>query len=225
MTYSFLRQLTDARVTDRLVAQATRETISYLEGKDELSRHELRDLASRRARSYLSGRDFHKHVVKTATHGLMCRFVELAGCGDNIGLDGARTVGLADAFVSWNWDSPWESVIGALGEHTRRVIEAGGDAPHYWLDLFAVNQHTALPPWSCDSGLGDKCPGCAAVGADMMSLDEMTAGRRDKGFERVINSSTCKETLVLLEPWGDPRPTSRVWVRLFSDVLTSKISH
>ena len=58
-----------------------------------------------------------------------------------------------------------------------------------------MNQHTALPPWKCESGLAE-CPGCAAVGEDMMSLDEMVAGRKDKGFERVINSDGCDETLV-----------------------------
>ena len=53
----------------------------------------------------------------------------------------------------------------------------------------------------------------------MMSMDEMVAGRKDKGFERVINCESCRETLVLLEPWFSPRPTSRVWC-LYEILLT-----
>ena len=49
------------------------------------------------------------------------------------------------------------------------------------------------------------------VGEDMMSLTEMESGRRDKGFERVINSKNCRQTLLILEPWLDPRPVTRVW--------------
>ena len=47
----------------------------------------------------------------------------------------------------------------------------------------------------------------------------MVAGRKDKGFERVINCESCRETLVLLEPWFSPRPTSRVWC-LYEILLT-----
>jgi hypothetical protein len=53
----------------------------------------------------------------------------------------------------------------------------------------------------------------------MTSMDEMVAGRKDKGFERVINCESCRETLVLLEPWFSPRPTSRVWC-LYEILLT-----
>lgn len=47
----------------------------------------------------------------------------------------------------------------------------------------------------------------------------MTAGRKDKGFERVINAECCTELLLLLEPWFDPRPTTRVWC-LYEILLT-----
>ena len=70
----------------------------------------------------------------------MCRYVELAGCGDCIDADGTRSVGFADAFVSWNWDSDWEALLAALGEHTSMARAAGRAPPHYWLDLFGVNQ-------------------------------------------------------------------------------------
>ena len=160
--------------------------------------------------------------LKESCITLLCRYVELSGCGDAVDAaiyeSGRASVGDADAFVSWNWDSGWQLLLLSLEEHTRKAVIAGQPAPHYWLDLFAVNQHTSLHPWKCESGLQD-CPGCAAVGDDMMSMEEMVSGRRDKGFERVINSANCRETLVLLEPWFSPLPTSRVWC-LYEILLT-----
>ena len=166
---------------------------------------------------FITGRDFHRLVIKADTHDLLCRYVELEGCGDAVDPDGGASVGGAVAFVSWNWDSEWELLLGALGEHTQRAVAGGAAAPRYWLDLFAVNQHTALPPWKCESGLAE-CPGCAAVGEDMMSLDEMVAGRKDKGFERVINSDGCDETLVRT------RALCCLCVRSFSALLCCGIS-
>ena len=156
---------------------------------------EKRERATVASQPFITGRDFHRLVIKADTHDLLCRYVELEGCGDAVDPDGRASVGGAVAFVSWNWDSEWELLLGALEGHTQRAVAGGAAAPRYWLDLFAVNQHTALPPWKCESGLAE-CPGCAAMGEDMMSLDEMVAGRKDKGFERVINSDECDETLV-----------------------------
>lgn len=186
------------------VAQAT------IAGQQLTSRR--KDLESRKQESaepFITGRDFHREVIKKDTHTLLCRYVELRGCGDAVDADGGcPSVGAADAFVSWNWDSQWDLLLLSLEEHTRKAVAAGRPAPHYWLDLFAVNQHTSLDPWKCESGLQD-CPGCAAVGEDMPSFEESLVV--DKGFKRVINSANCRETLVLLEPWFSPRPISRVW--------------
>ena len=215
----FLRRLTTRWVTEDMKAAATAQAIAYLEARQPRSEQQQRDLDSRRAAHFVSGRDVHRHIIKAHTHEKMCRYVELAGCGANVDEDGSPSVGGADAFVSWNWDSDWGDLLEALEEHTARTVASGGRAPRYWLDIFAVNQHTALPPWRCETGLGDECPGCAAMGDDMMSLEEMTAGRTDKGFERVINSEGCKETLVLLDPWFAPRPTTRVWC-LYEILLT-----
>ena len=216
VTHAFLRRLTDKRVTAAIKAESSAAGIAYLEGLEERSPQQERDLARRRATAggsacLMTGRDFHRRVIKADTHELLCRYVELVGCGDAVDADGGSSVGDADAFVSWNWDSEWEALLGALGEHTHKAVAAGKAAPHYWLDIFAVNQHTALPPWKCETGMSDECPGCVAMGEDMMSLEEMTAGRTDKGFERVINAECSKELLVLLEPWFAPRPTTRVW--------------
>jgi tetratricopeptide (TPR) repeat protein len=179
-----------------------------------------RDLARRHAAPYVSGRDFHRYVIKAKTHDLMCRYIELPGILAATDGDGMRSIGPADVFVSWTWDTPWDILIETLQAHTDAAVSAGRPPPRYWLDIFAVNQHTALPPWRCESGLSfDKCTGCLAMGEDMMSLGEMEAGRVDKGFERVINSESCRETLLVLETWSAPRPVTRVWC-LYEILLT-----
>ena len=215
----FLRRLTQRWVTEDMKATATAQAIAYLEARQPRSEEQQRDLDSRRASHFVSGRDVHREIIKAHTHEKMCRYCELAGCGASMDEDGSPSIGDADTFVSWNWDSDWDDLLEALEDHTARAVAKGDRAPRYWLDIFAVNQHTALPPWQCETGLGDECPGCAAMGDDIMSLEEMTVGRIDKGFERVINSVRCKETLVLLEPWFAPRPTTRVWC-LYEILLT-----
>jgi hypothetical protein len=74
-----------------------------------------------------------------------------------------------------------------------------------------------LPPWACDSGLGAACPGCVAMGADMMGVEEI--GHGVKGFERVVNSSACVDTILIMEAWVAPRPLGRVWC-LYEALLT-----
>ena len=120
-----------------------------------------RDLARRRARPYVSGRDVHREVVKKLTHDAMVRFVELPTVAVQRDSDGRLSIGPADAFVSWTWDTPWSCVMDILHAHTVVAVTAGRPAPRYWIDIFAVNQHTALPPWRCESNL-TACPGCAA---------------------------------------------------------------
>ncbi len=223
VTYAFLRRLTDARVTSDLKQRCNDEGLRYLEKLTVRNAQQDRDLESRREAEkagcpFITGRDFHRYIIKPDTHDLLCRYVELSGCGDAEDSDGRASVGHADAFVSWNWDSSWESLLAALDKHTTEARQHNAHTPRYWLDLFAVNQHTALPPWKCERNDKD-CSACKAVGADMMTLEDMIAGRRDKGFERVIYSSQCAETLVLLEPWFAPRPTTRVWC-LYEILLT-----
>ena len=59
-----------------------------------------RDLERRRREAYLSGRDVHKLVIKEKTHGLLCRYVELAGVADAIDADGLPSIGPADVCSS-----------------------------------------------------------------------------------------------------------------------------
>ena len=95
-----------------------------------------RDLGQREAAAaagepFITGRDFHREVIKADTHSLLCRYVELSGCGDAVDEDGEASVGDADAFVSWNWDSQWDLLLLSLEEHTRKAVAAGQPAPHY----------------------------------------------------------------------------------------------
>ena len=218
VSFEWLRRFTTMAVTDELRQSATDGAIQYLSGLPARSEQQERDLAARKVGTSISGRDFHKFVIKERTHKLGCRFVELAGCGDSVDEDGRRSVGLADCFVSWNWDSDWEILLSALGRHTAKAMQAGKLAPYYWMDIIAVNQHTALPPWKCDSGRSP-CQACAAQAEDMPSFAESLV--EDKGFRRVINSERCCETLVLLDPWFDPRPIGRVWC-LYEILLTMR---
>ena len=74
--------------------------------------------------------------------------------------------------------------------HSKRIVASGQPAPYYWIDIFAVNQHLATPPWECTNGLTN-CPGCAAVSADMH--DWATADPNNpKGLERVISSRNTR---------------------------------
>jgi hypothetical protein len=91
-----------------------------------------RDLAGRRQGAFLSGRDLHRHVVKAKTHNLLCRYVELADVASSVDADGTPSIGLADAFVSWSWDTPWNCVLEILEQHTNTALAAGQPPPHYW---------------------------------------------------------------------------------------------
>jgi hypothetical protein len=160
---------------------------------------------------YLTTRDVHRYLVVAETSGPMCRFLEL----DDKVEEG--DVGKADCFVSHSWDSPWEDLVSALEAHTsdstvhRNRAAASPEqkkALYYWIDIFAVNQHCSLPPWICQTGLGPECHGCAALRADMHDWENADSANL-RGFERVIEHT--QHTLVVMEPWDDPRPPRRVW--------------
>ena len=55
----------------------------------------------------------------------------------------ARAVGHADIFVSHAWSYKFVDLIATLQEHRRRrfAINPNMPEPHYWIDIFAVNQH------------------------------------------------------------------------------------
>ncbi len=228
------------------------------------------DLARREDKPYLTARDVHKLLVVAATQESMHRYVELPGVGDSRDTEaGHWYVGRARYFLSYSWDSPFHAVVDALTDHTRRHWDAasGEPPPYYWIDIFAVNQHLAMPPWQCqapqtqalrrelntlsvpeldrratasdceeidkkyrDEGKTRRdlkreaiemvvtkemnepgciaCTGCTAVAADMHDWSR-PVGHPAKGFERVIEHT--RHTLVLNEPWENPRPPTRVW--------------
>eukprot|EP01043_Picozoa_sp_COSAG02_P021762 COSAG02_NODE_1114_length_14502_cov_140.830035_10_plen_769_part_00 len=193
-------------IQDTTIVEHSEQTaVGMLERKHSLLRE---DLLRRVARPYLTVRDVHRLLVVEKTKGAMCRFVELPEVHGGSDLAAWPHIGTADYFFSYSWDSPWESIVSALELHTQRQAVVGGAPPYYWIDIFAVNQHLAVSPWRCESGLGGDCPGCAAVRADMHDWAVGDLGIA-KGFERVI--AHTKHTLVLNEPWDNPRPPTRVW--------------
>ena len=164
------------------------------------------DLRRRKSRPYMSTRDVHKYIIKPQTDEQMCRYVELQWV-QSLSLTGLPPVGPASSFVSHSWDSPWDSLMDALCEHSDR----SDPPPRYWVDLFAVNQH-----WPgtthCSGSTG--CPGCAAMKQDLpdwatMATMQNTSGTQEGGFGRVLGFA--KHVLVFMEPWSTPRPPTRVW--------------
>ncbi len=200
----FLAEQPDHQQAEPSPMQATRDLI-ILERALRMYRE---DLEKREERPYMTSRDVHQRVVVAKTGTRMCRFVELPGVHNGYDAEGNSYVGRARHFFSYSWDSPWDDLVTAIVTHTQKVKTAGESAPYYWIDIFAVNQHLATPPWKCTSGRGAACPGCAAVDADMHDWDAPSS-QPAKGFERVI--SKTKHTLVLMEPWRNPRPPQRVW--------------
>ena len=171
-----------------------------------------RDLQTRRNApplESLTARDVHNFVVVAETCKTMLRFVELPQVCDRAGPSGRPHVGVAQYFFSYSWDSPWAAVESALVAHSAQQVASGKAPPYYWIDIFAVNQHLAMPPWECSRGVPASCPGCQDVKADMHDWEGGEQGADSKGFERVIDRT--RHTLVLMEPWDNPRPPTRVW--------------
>ena len=191
------------------------------------------DLQKREAGAFTTSRDIHRHVVKAQCDELMCRWCELPAAGGvgnraiKIGeavdpVSGYPDFGPADYFLSYNWDTPWSELLDALEIHSAERKASGssrGESPtssssttisarptYYWIDIFAVNQHE---PWNCAYRLMEEgCSGCAAVAEDMHDWDTADP-ENPKGFERVI--AFTQKTVMLMEPWYNPRPPTRVW--------------
>ena len=138
---------------------------------------------------------------------MMIRYVELAQWFE--GEDaGQPFVGTADYFVSHSWDSPWTAVVDAVCAHSAS-LPADAAKPFYWVDIFAINQHTpATTGLGTCQGVGHTCYGCNAIKVDLPAWETMQASH-DVGFERVIRKT--KKTLLVMEPWFRPRPPTRVW--------------
>lgn len=231
---AFLQELSSSRLTEAMAREATAEAVAYLSAevtalttRMQFSmqasravgcrlRHCQADLSNREAHPYLTARDVHRLVVVARTKDLMCRYVELADVHGGRDAEGRAWVGEAQYFLSYSWDSPWNSIVDALNAHSEKQVVAGLPPPYYWIDIFAVNQHLSLIR-PCRSGITN-CEGCAAVRADMHAWD-MADPNNPRGFERVIQHT--KHVLVFNEPWYNPRPPTRVWCLFESyNVLT-----
>ena len=162
------------------------------------------DLTERKTKAYLTTRDVHREVVKAEVDSQLCRYVEQPHWLNTLDEHGTPFVAKADFFVSHSWDSPWQSVVDACVEHSD-ALPAGARKPYYWIDIFAVNQHTPHSQYcACD----DTCTGCKHVLEDLPDWNLMQRSH-DVGFERVIR--TARKTLLVMEPWNAPRPPTRVW--------------
>jgi hypothetical protein len=181
------------------------------------------DLAKRRAAEYLTTRDVHKLIIKPRTDELRCRWADLpewAG-GQEQG-DGRPFLGAADYFVSHSWDTPWEELVGALEQH---AADTARPNLYFWVDIFAVCQHWATtadtvgsPGYTLEPCTA-ACVGCTRAGADMHDWASVepapesglapNPSNPSKGFERVIQHAG--KTLVVMEPYDNPRPPTRVW--------------
>ena len=131
--------------TDAMLAQIGRRTDQF-----------KFDLQERNSRAYLTTRDVHREIIKAEADAPRCRYIEQPHWIDAKDEAGGPFVGVADFFVSHSWDSPWESVVDAVVEHSDAVPE-GVSKPFYWIDIFAVNQHSPNGKHcTCD----DNCIGC-----------------------------------------------------------------
>ena len=154
-------------------------------------------------------------------------------------------VGKADYFISHNWDTEWNTLVESIEQHELIQQKEEGEAwrpKKYWVDIFAVSQHQH---WKCphsksyqsclekDRPLPDLCQACKEANGDMMKTDDIdetkiiensneTKTKESYGFRRVIQKT--KETLVIMDPWNQPRPPTRIWC-LFEMFETNKAKH
>ena len=177
-------------------------------------------LKERKREVCLTTRDVHRCIIKKDTDALCCRYLELPEWCTGTDPDSEQPyVGTADYFVSHSWDSPWQALVDAVCEHSNS-FSYGERKPYYWVDIFAVNQHSPKPPNSGAESYctGDikTCVGCQEMQEDLPDWTKMESSH-DVGFEKVIK--TTKKTLFVMEPWYNPRPPTRAWC-LYESYLT-----
>ncbi len=122
-----------------------------------------------------------------------CRYVRLIRGQGQTDEHGRQFCGRARAFVSHSWDSEWSALVDAIGAHSDRWVHEHPDEPeppYYWIDIFAINQHS----------------GTDESNDDMPGWDSMAP---DRGFQRVIDRAGL--VLALQDRWDDPRIVHRVW--------------
>jgi hypothetical protein len=150
------------------------------------------DLAKRRSEQYMTTRDVHRHVIKPATDSQLCRYVELPQWTRGMDAQGHPFVGVVDYFVSHSWETPWESLLLAVEAHSARQQAL----TYYWVDIFAVCQHTALWPWTCQREPTE------VLRKQLLLLDAATLGTRAAASDVTdaeVRSSTDAATADELE--------------------------
>jgi hypothetical protein len=135
-------------------------------------------------------RQVHRDVIVRETLQRRCRYVRLMrGQTDEAG---RPYYGKAFAFVSHSWDSEWAELLDAICAHSDRWVRdhPAEEPPYYWVDIFAINQHS----------------GTVECTDDMPDWDHMAP---DHGFQRVIQRTGT--VLALQDSWVDPRVVHRAW--------------
>lgn len=112
--------------------------------------------------------------------------------------------------------------------HNRKLDKLNGPRPaqnpvRYWVDIFAVSQHQH---WKCPQTKGTYCQACEEAHSDMPDWEKMQTVNENEsesfGFRRVIEHTS--ETLVVMDPWDQPRPPTRIWC-LFEIFETHRAKH
>ena len=146
------------------------------------------DLEKREQAPFLTARDVHKLVIKAACDTLLCRYCELPDSRVNHlwtfddaaprvgdGHDPETKVpdfGMADFFLSYNWDTPWDELLDALITHSERQQETG--------DLHHTTGSTSLRLTSTTPGVATKLtPSWAKCALDALQWATIcTTGRQ-----------------------------------------------
>ena len=112
--------------------------------------------------------------------------------------------------------------------HNRKLDKLNGPRPvqhpvRYWVDIFAVSQHQH---WKCPQTKDTYCQACEEAHSDMPDWEKMQTVNENEsesfGFRRVIEHTS--ETLVVMDPWDQPRPPTRIWC-LFEIFETHRAKH
>ena len=160
------------------------------------------DLEKRKRTPYMTSRDVLKYIIKKDTVDLLCRYVELPGWAQQTDADGHPFVGRADYMVSHCHDGPWLDIVEGVEVH-----QATQDRVcYYWVDLLAVCQH----PIDGKTEAEIRAEAARKGNTEAEVLAALENDKDLKGLGDVIDAAGMG-TLVLMEPWDQPRAPTRTW--------------